>query len=200
MEPRISQLSNKQILNIYLSSKKNIVQQKLNNKCNLGGCVKKLQIRGIITTITFLLLYHNFLSQELGISLGAMRNFSPEASSNSTYSFYPEVSVSNNFFSQYLIWELALGYLNDGLDSDDIESKGVYYNSNDYILSTRFFINSSKVFDNKYLPELIAGFSLHFVNLEYVDPPGPIILHYFSDENETRLYFDMGAEYKITEV
>lgn len=162
--------------------------------------MKKLKISGIITTITFLLFYHNILSQELGISLGAMRNFSPEASSNSTYSFYPEVSFSNNFFSQYLNWELAFGYLNDGLDPEERESGMVNYNSNDYILSTRLIINSSKVLNNNYVPELLAGFSLHVVNLDYVDPLGPVPLNFVSDENETRLYFEIGAEYEIAKI
>lgn len=162
--------------------------------------MKKLKISGIITTLTFLLFYQNILSQEIGISLGAMRNYSPEASSNSTYSFYPEISLSNYFFSQSLNWELAFGYLNDGLDPEEIVSGMANYNSKDYILSTRLIIISSKVLNNNYVPGLIAGFSLHFVNLDYVDPLGPVPLNFVSDENETRLYFDIGVEYEIAKI
>jgi len=162
--------------------------------------VKKLKIWGIIATLTMILFYHNILSQELGVSLGIMKNYSPEESSNSAYSFYPEISISNNFFSQYLNWELAFGYLNDGLDPEEIESSRANYNSKDYILSTRLIINSSKVLNNNYLPRLISGFSLHFVYLDYVDPLGPVPLNFVSDENETRLYIDLGAEYKIAKI
>lgn len=162
--------------------------------------MKKLKISGIITTLTFLLFYQNTLSQELGISLGAMSNYSPEASSNSNYSFYPEISLSNNFFSQYLNWELAFGYLNDGLDPKEIESGMANYNSKDYILSSRLILNPSKIFNYEYVPELIAGFSIHFLNSEFIYSPGPNVLAYIPDENETRIYCDIGAEYKITEI
>ena len=159
-----------------------------------------MKLKIVTTILAVLFLYQNIIAQEFGISLGVMRNYSPKESSNSNYSFYPEISLSNNFFSQNINWQLAFGYLNDGLEPDERGSIGNYYSSKDYILSTRLVVNLSKVLNNQYVPGLITGISFHFVDLEYVDPLGPVPLHFIPDENETRLYFDIGAKYKVAEV
>jgi hypothetical protein len=166
--------------------------------------VKNLRISGIITALTILFFYQNMFSQEIGVSLGIMKNYSPEESSNSAYSFYPEISISNNFFSQYLNWELAFGYLNDGLDRDEVgplKRPYIYYNSKDYILSLRLILNFYKITNNKYTPQILVGFSTHIIESSYVYPNSNVLPQiYVPDKSNGRIYFDIGAEYEIAKI
>ncbi|MGD8778027.1 MAG: hypothetical protein PVH88_03595 [Ignavibacteria bacterium] len=160
------------------------------------GILKKLFL-----TVIFISLYvtQDIFSQNIGITIGVMRNYSSEKLSNSLYSISPGISLSGKFFSKNINWEMSLSYVKDGLDPDEITS-GLFYNSSDYIISPKLIINSKKILMNEYIPDVIAGISYHIVNSEFVYTENFNPLTVVEDKNNERSYFDLGLEQKIAKV
>jgi hypothetical protein len=161
--------------------------------------MKKFKELLVIVILFVPIITTNLYGQNFGFSFGVMKNYTSKNLLNSRYSFFPEISLSGKFFLNYTNWEVAISYIDDGLEFDEIPGRGFYWDSKDYEIASRLIISVEDIFTNDYLPKILTGISYHFITSELLRT-GPHTADYIPDEHNQRSYLDFGVGYKVVEL
>ena len=158
--------------------------------------MKKLFAMALLTALTGINAQPGI--EYIGIKGGLIENPVEDNFSGKDNFFYPQLEIGGHFHRN-LEWAFYGGYWDDGVEESSNNADLITYSYNSILIGTQLLLKSNPLFGKDFPVKLglLAGFSVHFINADYVGG-FDLLGNAGSDFSDDYSYFDLGGSLKFS--